>query len=49
MICCSFSKLQSLSPAAIKVLNLQNWLDKFYLQDGFYSEEPLGARIKMGI
>lgn len=40
---------KSLSPAAIKALNLQNRLDKFYLQDSFYSEEPLGVSIKMGI
>lgn len=39
---------KSLSPVAIKALNLQNWVGKFYLQDSFYSEEPLGVRIKMG-
>lgn len=50
MICCSFpSYKKSFSPAAIKALNLQNRLGKFYLQDSFYTEEPPGVRIKMGI
>lgn len=40
---------KSLTPAATKALNLQNSVDKFYLQDSFYSEEPLGVRIKIRI